>query len=232
MNSRGEVLALIALLLVAGGLAWWLNLKEPHSAVAETLDRVPRTLNGWQSRDIAVDPEVSDLLRADFNVQRVYTHPQGFAVFVYVGYYGTERGGAPEHTPDVCYPSQGWEIEENETLFVGDTQNGFSVREFIVERDDSRRLVHFWYRTESATGFTSTITLRLRHFWSRLTENRGDGALVRVSTVLAKGDRDGSLGRGRLLSFDQAIEAALDEHWPQSNVEDMAAKLTTSPISG
>lgn len=231
MNSKGEVFALIALLLVAGGLAWWLSLKEAHSTVASSLDDVPRALNGWESRDIDVDPEVSDLLRADFNVQRIYVHAQGYAVFVYIGYYGTERGGAPEHTPDVCYPSQGWEIEENETIYVGDEESGFRVREFIVERDDARRLVHFWYRTETATGITSTLPLRLRHFWSRLTENRGDGALVRVSTVIASDDQDGSEARGRLLGFDHSIEQALDEVWPQSADEQIAITEGADPLS-
>ena len=55
-------------------------------------------------------PGVSEMLAADHNVQRAYLHPQRYVVFVYLGYYGTRRGGTPEHTPDVCYPAQGWEI--------------------------------------------------------------------------------------------------------------------------
>lgn len=232
MNSRVELFGVIGVLLIAGILAWDLSLQPAHETFAGSLDRIPRNLMGWVSRDIAVDPEVSDLLRADFNVQRIYVHPQGYAVFVYVGYYGTEGGGAPNHTPEVCYPSQGWEIERDDEFFVGDDENGFRVREFLVEREDSLRLVHFWYRTETDSGFTSTLTLRLRHFWSRVVENRGDGALVRVSTLISSGEDETGVARQRLLGFDRAIEAALNDHWPQpTEARDAESERTVGPES-
>lgn len=216
MNSRQrlEAALLLVILLSAGGTAWWLNLQQGNETDPTSLDTLPYNLNGWASVDIEIDQSVSDMLRADHHVQRAYQHRQGYLVYVYVGYYGTERGGAPDHTPEICYPSQGWRVRADEEFQIGRNGEGLLVREFIIAKGDESRLVHFWYRTETDSGFTSTISLKARQFWGRLTANRGDGALVRVSTPIMEGGL--SSARGRLLGLDEAVETALDEIWPQS----------------
>ncbi len=200
------------MLILTGVAAWWLALRPTADFDADALDALPRQINGWQAVEIEMDESVSDMLAADHNVQRAYLHPHGFQIFVYVGYYGTARGGTPEHTPDVCYPAQGWSISSADRQRVGG-KAGFELQEFTVEKDGEERLVHFWYRTERVSGITTVAGLRLSHFWGRLTRNRGDGALIRVSTPVQDGDRDAA--RARLFGFDAAVEAALSNVWPQ-----------------
>ena len=154
------------------------------------------------------------MLAADHNVQRAYLHPLGYQIFVYVGYYGTERGGTPEHTPDICYPAQGWQIVESMIQRAGG-QGGFDLREFVVEQAGERRLVHYWYRTGSQSGLTSVVGLRLRHVVDRMTENRGDGALVRLSTPLDSSNI--ASARTRLFSMDRVVEEALVGLWPNDS---------------
>lgn len=207
-----EGIALVAMLVVAGAVSWWLLLRPPPETDPTRLDALPARFEGWQAFDIAIDESVAEMLAADHHVQRAYRHDQGYVVFVYVGYYGTRRGGTPEHTPDVCYPAQGWAILESHERRVGG-RDGFDLREFLVEQEGERRLVHFWYRTDHASGLTSTTDLRLHHFWSRLTRNRGDGALVRLSTIIRGEEVDAA--RARLLGLEVAVEDALDRVWPE-----------------
>ncbi|MEM9176210.1 MAG: exosortase C-terminal domain/associated protein EpsI [Myxococcota bacterium] len=210
LTRRSESLVLVFVLVLAGGLSWWLTLRPVLESDPTRFEGLPASLNGWRSVDIAMDESVSEMLAADHNVQRAYIHPQRYVVFVYLGYYGTRRGGTPEHTPDVCYPAQGWSIVEATDRPVGGA-SGFDVREFIVAKDGERRLVHYWYRTSHATGITSIARLRFQHFWGRLTRNRGDGALVRLSTRIDGGDVDGA--RSRLYGLDVAIENAIEGVW-------------------
>jgi EpsI family protein len=210
-ESREPALLLLTLVLT-GCVAWWLSFRTPVEFDANVFDSLPRELNGWSSVDVEIDEGVAALLRADHHVQRAYTHRLGYLVYVYVGYYGTERGGSPEHTPDVCYPSQGWALERDETVRIGGRTDGLAMREFQVEKGGETRLVHFWYRTQHSSGFTSTLSLRLRQFWGRLTTNRGDGALVRLSTPVL--DDDLMAARLRLFGLDAAVEEALDRVWP------------------
>jgi EpsI family protein len=211
LNRPWEAVLLIGILFLAGAGAWWLMLRPVSDHDPTAFDALPDVLNGWQAFDIEMDQSVSEMLGADHNVQRAYLHPQGYHVFVYIGYYGTRRGGTPEHTPDVCYPSQGWSIVESERRRVGG-RDGFELREFVVEKDGEQRLVHFWYRTGVTTGITSILGLRLNHFWGRLTRNRGDGALIRLSTSISEGEL--AAARGRLLGMDVRLESAIEELWP------------------
>ena len=208
----------ILVLLLTGVLAWWLSLRSEHELDIRGLRELPATLNGWTAIDIEMDQDVARMLRADANVQRAYVHPLGYRIFVYIGYYGTERGGTPEHTPEICYPAQGWRIAEARRVGVGGEEDGFDVEEFIVEHAGETRLVHFWYRTPRATGITSIWKLRLHHFWGRLLTNRADGALVRLSTPFETGDLESA--RGKLRAMDLAVERALEKAWPQERSND------------
>lgn len=207
LSRRTERIVLIGVLLLVGALSWGLTLRPVADSDPTRFASLPGTLNGWQSVDLEIEESVSEMLAADHNVQRAYLHPHRYVVFVYVGYYGTRRGGTPEHTPDVCYPAQGWTVVEATDRTIGGAA-GFDVREFVVEKEGERRLVHFWYRTSHRTGITSIARLRLAHFWGRITRNRGDGALVRLSTRIEGDDVDGA--RSRLQGLDVALEEALE----------------------
>lgn len=220
MRKRSEVIGLLTLLLITGICAWALSFRPDLAGDVETLRQLPSELAGWRAVDIPMDQDVADMLRADANIQRAYVHTLGYVVFVYVGYYGTARGGTPEHTPEMCYPAQGWKVVQSMSVDLGG-ESGLAAREFLVEKNGERRLVHFWYRTEDKTGIQSTAALRWRHFWSRLAAGRGDGALVRLDTPIEYGDVDGA--RQKLVAMDRALESALAEVWPTERVAEPGA---------
>jgi EpsI family protein len=151
------------------------------------------------------------MLRADFNLQRAYRHSLGDFVWLYVGYYGTARGGRPEHTPWVCYPAAGWGIETSRELVV-DPAKGLRANELVVEAEGERRLVLFWYRSERRTGITGSLALSLSHLRDRLLRGRADIALVRVSTPIEDGDE--TAARARLAGFAVTVDEQLAGHWP------------------
>jgi len=211
VNDRFQTIGLLTLLLLTGITAWWLSLRPVAASDAATLRTLPAELAGWNAVDIPMEQDVADMLRADANVQRAYIHPLGFVVYVYVGYYGTARGGTPEHTPEMCYPAQGWQIDETGSVAIGGN-GGFMARELVVEKEGERRLVHFWYRTQAKTGIQSTAALRWSHLQARLFAGRGDGALVRLDAPIEDDDIDAA--RQKLLAMDRALESALATVWP------------------
>ena len=219
MKHDPRDILLVAALLVTAALGVWLGSRPQHDSDATSLSSLPSRVDAWTAVDIEMDTAVVDMLRADFNVQRAYRHPVGNLVFVYLGYYGTARGGTPEHVPDVCYPAQGWDIVRDETREIG-RGGALSLREFVVRRDGEERLVHFWYRTRSVTGITSIPWLRLHHFWSRVRENRADAALVRISTPILSGDVEAA--RAVLRSLESTIDVEIAAHWPESTDRDGA----------
>jgi len=211
MNSSNIGTAiLVVTLLAVGGFAWSLQLQPVLDIDASALSTLPIRIDGYEGRDIPLESTVESVLRADFNLQRAY-YGRGSLVWLYVGYYGTTRGGRPEHTPRGCYTGAGWGIETARTLRVA-PEGELRVNEYLVEREGERRLVHFWYHSTHRTGMLGGWDQNIDRFVGRLTNGRGDGALIRISTPL-EGD-DEVLARGRLLGFASALDPLLAQRWP------------------
>jgi EpsI family protein len=208
-RERAASVALSLALVAVGAAAWALQLRAPLRVDAARLEALPETIGGWRSREIPLENEVEAMLRADWNVQREYAQPGTPPVWLYVGYYGTERGGAPEHTPWVCYPSNGWAIDSSEPLEV----DGLRGHELVVSQAGQRRLVLFWYQSWRRAGLLNSFDVTLDHMLSRLRTGRADGALVRISTDLPPGGEPAA--RSRLVSFGGALVGALAAHWPE-----------------
>ncbi len=212
MSDRAATVVALLLLLLAGAAAWSFQSRPSLAPKAEILATLPYDLGSYEGVDSPVGQNVEEMLRADFNVQREYLHPLGQVVWLYVGYYGTERGGTPEHTPSACYAAHGWRILDRQSV-VTDTETGHEAVEYLVEsRSGQQQLVLFWYRSYRSSGIQSTLALQLDHVVGKLREGRGDGALVRLSTPLIGIDRDAA--RGMLASFARELEPQLATVWP------------------
>lgn len=221
MSERGSTFAAIAILLAAGFAAWGFQLRPALATAPESLAALPYELGSYRGVESPVGENVEEMLRADFNVQREYLHPFGQVVWLYVGYYGTERGGTPEHTPRTCYVAHDWEVLDERTVAT-DPETGHRAVELLVESRGQQQLVLFWYRSYRASGLLSTAALQLDHVLGRLSDGRGDGALVRLSTPLIGIER--SAARGMLASFARQLEPELAAVWPvESSNEARAA---------
>ena len=208
----------LTLALLAAGVVSWVSYLRPALEVKpESLSEVPLEIGVWRGRDIPVAGDVERMLDADFNVQRAYFHPVGDFVWFYVGYYGTERGGKPEHTPWVCYPSNGWSILSSREVTLG-TSGESRANELLIEKQGDHRLVHFWYQSHRRTGMLGRFDQAVDHFLGRLRDGRADGSLVRISTPI-DGVGDVAAARARLAAFGRQLMPELRLHWPAEGVD-------------
>ncbi len=158
--------------------------------------------------EIPLEDTVEAELRADANLQRAYVHPAtGDVVWLYLGYYGTARGGRPEHTPRGCYTGAGWAIADARVVPGG----AGPVNEYVVEKGGERRLVHFWYRSWRTPAMTGGIDQNLDRMVGRLLAGRADGALIRVSTPITSSVE---AARSRLAAFERELVPEVAERWP------------------
>ncbi len=208
--ERVSIAVMVPVLVAFGAASWFAHLREPLDVDARVLDEIPLQLDQWRGWDIAMNSGVEEMLAADYNLQRTYVHPLGDLVWLYVGYYGTERGGRPEHTPWQCYPSNGWTIVRHEVVEAADNR----ANELVVEKGGDRRLVHFWYQSHRKRGMLGGFDQAVERFVSQIRFGRADGSLVRLSTPI-RGDEDESSARSRLRSLGALVGAPLERHWPK-----------------
>jgi EpsI family protein len=212
-SSEQRTVTATAIVLVAVGcVAWWLSLRPVLEVDSRELARLPSQVDAWSSIDIPLEEAVESMLEADFNLQRAYVHPLGDVIWLYVGYYGSDRGGRPEHLPQTCYRAHGWSITAQRAIEI-DPRLGLRVNEYVVEREGQVRLVHFWYRSHRGTGRLSVMGLTVDHLFGRFMGRRADGALVRISTRL-ESPEELVAARSKLAGFGAVFDALLAERWP------------------
>jgi EpsI family protein len=205
--------AIIAIVCLAVGVVSWHLLLRPSLEIdTSRLEELPLEIGQWKGIDLEMQSGIEKMLDADFHLQRAYRHSLAGIVWFYVGYYGTQRGGRPEHTPWVCYPSNGWDIERSQVVNVQNREVG-RVNELLVERDGERRLVHFWYQSHRRSGMLGDVDQALDRLIGRLGSGRADGSLVRLS-VPVRSPEDSSTARLQLIEFGREVAPLLRRHWP------------------
>ena len=160
----------------------------------------PLQLGTFQGRDREMDERVLDLLKLTDYVMRVYVptssgKPQAGAfeghtrqaaapVWLYAGFYGSQRTGATYHSPKNCLPGGGWVFKSSEPVTgVIPGRPDAAINRVVIERGFDRQLILYWYQDRGrivASEYAAKGYLIL----DATTRNRTDGALVRVSTPI------------------------------------------------
>jgi EpsI family protein len=173
---------------------------------------VPYSLNGWMGTDArfdavyGVDPAESSLLR-------VYSRSSSIPVIAYVGFSGDLPSIMEVHTPELCYPAQGWLILSSGKAAASLTSGSEMVpaQQILVEKDGERRLVRWWYMA-GLRPFEN----RIRYIFTLLVfssfTGRTDGAVVRLETPISS---DGEMPAAlRIEEFERDLVPKLAKALP------------------
>jgi EpsI family protein len=178
------------------------------------LENLPMEIIGMQGADDSFSEAVYKELNADFHLYRHYSSPTGRQVDLYIGYYGSAKGGRTPHNPIGCLPSQGWGLLESKeiTLKPAYQPEGVPVNCIISSKDDTIMTTIHWYQTAGTKVISNGIGHNIQRFIGMLLHNRNDGAFVRVTVVA---DKDAEVAARMLAeTFSLRILNLLPEYWP------------------
>lgn len=214
MQNKSFIIA--ALILVATTVAVLaIDSRKDPVVIATNLENIPMDIAGFSGSDDFFSQFVYDELNADLNVYRHYTSKEGNQIDLYIGYYGTAKGGRTPHNPYACFPSSGWAIvgERGVTLNPRGYAQGVDVKFLHVKKDGVHNIVFHWYQSAGnkvlATGFQQNIQ-RLK---GRIFYNRNDGAFIRIST-LASEEENVDEAFDIVRSFSNQVLSLLPQYWP------------------
>ena len=158
----------------------------PAQVTSGRLNDLPLVLEQWSGAKAAAwDEKIIAELGVDEYVHRVYRQQQSKrAVWLYVGFYGSQSEGDTIHSPLNCLPGAGWEpIERSTTQLRVRGENGSSsrvdVNQLVVEKGTERMVVVYWYQSQGRV-VASEYASRLFTVFDSVRRNRSDGAIVRV----------------------------------------------------
>jgi EpsI family protein len=178
--------------------------------IRRPLDSFPAELGSWRGQESTLlSEEVLDILVPTDYLLRRYEDGARRSVWLYIGYWETQRKGAQIHSPKNCLPGGGWEPLEGSVVPVeigpGKT---IEVNRYLLEKGTDQMLVLYWFQSQGE-AIAGEIDAKIAMVKSSIFRHRSDGALVRVSSA-ARGDP-----AVRLEDFVRVMYPSLREFLPE-----------------
>ena len=190
--------ALITATLAMGvALASWMTLVPERglkAAPRDTFALFPRQLGDWQQvgRPEVLGAGVLRSLKANDYHSVNFTKPGAAAsVGLFMAWYDDQSKGGV-HSPEICLPSSGWEIAWLERTDISDQFadfDQFNINRAIIQKGETRMMVYYWFEQKGrkiAWDFAAKFYLMV----DGIATGRTDGALVRLTTLIAPGESD------------------------------------------
>ena len=187
MTISGRFWVMIAVLLGASvGLR---HLSHGEAVpLAQPLSNFPVQVESWHAREVPIEPRIIQALGVTDHVNRVYEAPGNPSIYLYVGYYKSQRTGQLIHSPKNCLPGAGWEpVSVGSVELVGPKGNQVSVNRYVIQNGLQRQLVLYWYQSHGRI-IASEYWDKFYMVMDALRLNRTDAALVRISTPIRGND--------------------------------------------
>ena len=175
----------------------------------------PRTLGGWESRDIELTQDVLDTLGNGDFLLRDYQNPHDYRnVFLFVAYFASQRTGDTIHSPKNCLPGAGWApVKADRVTIDAPGHSPFQANRYVIARGDERQLVLYWYWAHGR-AVASEYSAKFYLIADSIRMRRTDGSLVRLSMPLAPGQSVES-AQQELASWAGKIVPLLDTYVPK-----------------
>lgn len=183
--------------------------------VQTNLENIPMQIGRYTATNDSFPQSVYDELSADKNVYRHYRSPDGLVIDLYIGYYGTAKGGRTGHNPYACLPSAGWGIVQDKKVKLStiNEKGQHKVSCITTQKGENYNVIIHWYQSEGTKVLGSGLEQNIQRFLSQVTKNRNDGAFIRVSSSAPK-DKIEEVSY-EVKEFAIKVMALLPEYWPE-----------------
>jgi EpsI family protein len=204
---------LASALLLAALLILQLRAVGETIPLRKSLDLFPDRIGAWQGRQAtSLEVEVLNILKVHDYLMRRYVDANGRSVWLYIGYWATQRRGGVIHSPKNCLPGGGWEPVDATRLTVQlpPPYAPIEINRYLIQKDREMQVVLYWYQAEGH-AVASELGAKVAMVRSALRSGRTDGALVRASSPVT-----GTVAEttARLVLYVQALYPVLGEYLP------------------
>jgi EpsI family protein len=164
----------------------FLQLRSYGEAVPihKPLGQFPQVVGKWIGQeDSTLEPDVLSILKLNDYLLRRFRHENGQSLWLYIGYWDTQRKGAQIHSPKHCLPGGGWEPLEASlvTIPLAGSPQEIEVNRYVLQKERSQQVVTYWYQAQGHV-VAQEIDAKIQLIKNAMLHNRTDGALVRVTS--------------------------------------------------
>jgi exosortase D (VPLPA-CTERM-specific) len=205
-----------AALMLAAAIALQAHSQGEFFPHRESLNSLPWQFGAWAGRDVSIDQQTLDILGAGEFLLRDYENASQAqpGVDLFIAYFPTQKAGDTIHSPSHCLPGAGWVPTHRKVVQIprGDGSS-FPANQYVVAKGEERQLVLYWYLAHDravadeywAKYYLVADSIRL---------NRSDGALIRMTTPMFRGESPDA-AQARLLRFGSHVIPILNNYIPR-----------------
>lgn len=213
-RSRGMTVRLFIVVFILLGGTVLLHAMSHGEAMAprQPLANLPVSIGNWTGTEIPLDADTLRVLGLTDYANREYISSNQPLVWLYIGYYASQRTGDTIHSPKNCLPGAGWDPIRSgyATIPLTDGET-IKVNEYVIAQGLDKQLVFYWYQGRDRV-IASEYWGKFWMIHDAITRNRTDGALVRLITPIGSDGEDGA--HDRLEKFAQILFPSLSKFIP------------------
>jgi EpsI family protein len=180
------------------------------------LKSFPLQLDRWTGTDVPMEKDVLDVLGPGDFLLRIYQDQakQQAYVDLFIAYFRSQRAGDTIHSPKNCLPGAGWTpVESSHITLSLPGHEPFPASRYIISKGDARQLVLYWYWAHDR-GVASEYWAKFYLVADAMRMNRSDGALVRITTPMYRGESIDT-AQQRILPFTGDVVPLLNQYIPR-----------------
>lgn len=201
-------------LLFAAGVCMYALARIQQSVVPEThLALFPYQLDDWRGQPAPMDSRIVSALQFSDHLMLNFNHPNHIEpINLYVAFYANQRNGESPHSPRVCIPGGGWEIETFERVQL----HGLPMNRTVIVREGQKLLVYYWFAERGTVVANEYYKkwLLLRDF---MQTGRSDGALIRVSMPVLDAE-DMAKSEAKIRDFITLAQPMVQQYLPNASL--------------
>jgi EpsI family protein len=177
MNRRLLIVSVMVAMMAAYLALFPFHDKVPlRKAFAE----FPYGWQGWSGNAGLLDDRSAEMLKMSEYMLRNYARDKE-RVSIYIGYYGSQRGGSQIHSPKLCLPASGWaKISESTRQMDIEGLGRVSLVQSVYQKEDRKEVFVYWYQMKDEY-ITNEYKLRVYRFINSIRYRRNDAAFIRLS---------------------------------------------------
>ena len=144
-----------------------------------------------------------------------YQNHHGKKINFYVAYYESQRKGESIHSPATCLPGSGWSFDQYgivKITGVPENKGPMELNRAVMQLGQNRQVTYYWFPVRGRI-LNNAYQLKIYNFWDALTQQRTDGALVRLITSVYEDERLED-AEERLQAFVRDVAPVLEEYIP------------------
>jgi exosortase D (VPLPA-CTERM-specific) len=205
-----------AVLMLAAAIALQAHSQGEFSPHRESLNSLPSQFGAWVGRDVSIDEQTLEILGAGEFLLRDYESASESqpGIDLFIAYFPTQKTGDTIHSPSHCLPGAGWvPIQRKFVQIPRGDGTSFPANQYVVAKAGERQLVLYWYLAHDR-AVASEYWAKYYLVADSIRLNRSDGALIRLTTPMFRGESPDA-AQARLLRFGSNVIPILNNYVPR-----------------